>query len=244
MPNRPTRHRKTGPIRKAAETLLGGAAGIGAVTAVAALMHSGAAQPVAGDQASGPASVGQPAAPSQPADGGVDQSVVGVTGPDGGTSSGTTGSTGTTTGARQGVPTNDGTDAHIVSAPIEQSGQQGRHTGTSGGGHTPKGDTPEPRSRPTTPDPGPSKPSQPGGSSGDQGSQGSTGSPGSSGTSGSSGSVGSSGGSGPTGSQPPVTQPPTTGGGHSQNPIDLLLGEVAGAVGTAVAGLGLLGGRH
>ena len=42
-----TRHRKPGPIRKAAETLLGGAAGIGAVTAVATVMHTGAGTPAA-----------------------------------------------------------------------------------------------------------------------------------------------------------------------------------------------------
>jgi hypothetical protein len=37
----PHRHKKPGPIRKAAETLLGGAAGIGAVTAVATVLHTG-----------------------------------------------------------------------------------------------------------------------------------------------------------------------------------------------------------
>ncbi|NUP46858.1 MAG: hypothetical protein HOW97_06020, partial [Catenulispora sp.] len=43
-----TRHRKTGPIRKAAETLLGGAAGIGAVTAVATALHTGGGPAAAG----------------------------------------------------------------------------------------------------------------------------------------------------------------------------------------------------
>lgn len=37
------RHKKPGPIRKTAETLLGGAAGIGVVTAVATALHAGAA---------------------------------------------------------------------------------------------------------------------------------------------------------------------------------------------------------
>src|SRR5258708_5702582 len=36
------RHKRPGPIRKAAETLLGTAAGIGAATAVATVLHSGA----------------------------------------------------------------------------------------------------------------------------------------------------------------------------------------------------------
>jgi hypothetical protein len=47
-----TRHRKTGPIRKATETLLGGAAGIGAVTAVATALHSGSGTVSAGSPAS------------------------------------------------------------------------------------------------------------------------------------------------------------------------------------------------
>ncbi|MBS2539239.1 hypothetical protein KGQ20_41485 [Catenulispora sp. NF23] len=53
-----TRHRKPGPIRKAAETLLGGAAGIGAVTAVATVMHTGGTPAAAGTTQTAPASAG------------------------------------------------------------------------------------------------------------------------------------------------------------------------------------------
>lgn len=55
-----SRHRKPGPIRKTAETLLGGAAGIGAVTAVATVLHTGAGTPAAAGTSaqSAPARVG------------------------------------------------------------------------------------------------------------------------------------------------------------------------------------------